>query len=163
MILKHLQERHLQLERYNNHIVVDKENNITTFLLWNLSGMMVGYQRYNPSLPKKTKYWSYITPGMNGVWGLETINYRKDLLIVIEGVFNACRFHNLELPAIAVLCHDPLHLKSWFKGLGRKIICVCDPDKPGQKLAKFGHEALFPSTDLDLMTDLQIKELICTN
>ena len=62
---------------------------------------------------------------------------------MLEGIFKACRFHNFGLNALAVLGNNPKHLKSWLWSLGYNLIAVCDGDKAGRKLAKFGMFSLY--------------------
>ena len=73
---------------------VTEHNNVYTFPLWNLSGQLVGYFTY---LPKST----------NTAWGLELLNPEKPYLLVVEGVFDAVKLHNLGVNALAVLANDP--------------------------------------------------------
>lgn len=142
MIREHLESRHIQVSRYD--LWIDDEANIATFPLWNLSKQLVGYQRYNPAGDKTRsnaehgRYYTWISKPKIGVWGLETFYYKKDILFLTEGIFDACRLHNRDLPAIAVLANDPKIMKSWIRSLGRKIIVISDNDKAGQKLNKFG-------------------------
>jgi len=51
-IKTHLKHRHLDLELHRP--ILDEELNIATFLLYNLSGQLVGYQQYNPLGDKKS-------------------------------------------------------------------------------------------------------------
>jgi hypothetical protein len=50
-IKTHLKQRHLDLELHRP--ILDEELNIATFLLYNLSGQLVGYQQYQPEGCKK--------------------------------------------------------------------------------------------------------------
>jgi hypothetical protein len=50
-IKTHLKQRHLDLELHRP--ILDEELNIATFLLYNLSGQLVGYQQYNSLGDKK--------------------------------------------------------------------------------------------------------------
>ncbi len=49
-IKSHLIERGVNLEKTN--VLLDEENVYCTFLLYNLSGKLVGYQHYNPNADK---------------------------------------------------------------------------------------------------------------
>lgn len=172
----HLKSRFFERERYS-YVSIDDENEVVTFALWNLSGQMVGYQQYRPYGTKSTtdkdtaKYYPFISPGQIGVFGLETFNYRNDILILAEGVFDICRVHNLNLPGVAVLGNDPAHLRSWLFSLGRKIITIPDADKAGQALKKYGHMSLDlspflradlknGSVDLGRLTSQQVSDLL---
>lgn len=50
-LLNHLRERGIDPD--STDVVIDEESGIATFLLYNLSGKLVGYQRYNPKGDKK--------------------------------------------------------------------------------------------------------------
>jgi len=167
-MLKHLESRHFYVDRYPSVVVGDDR---VTFTLWNLSGQMVGYQVYRPNCarvapcPKDQKYFTYITrqggvPAL-AVWGLETVP-RMGKLYICEGVFDACRLHNLGLPAIAVLTSNPKHLGGWLKCLPHRKAVVCDGDVAGRSLSKFGDEVVFLDSGRDLgdLTDKEVMEII---
>lgn len=50
-LLRHLKNRGVDTEQ--TKVVIDEESGDTFFFLYNLSGQMVGYQKYNPKYPKK--------------------------------------------------------------------------------------------------------------
>jgi hypothetical protein len=150
-MLAHLSGRCLDPSKYSG-VAVDVDS--VTFPLWNLSGQMVGYQVYKPNAeknhqlaPRDQRYFTYVTraggkePAL-AVWGIETVSSNKPLYLV-EGVFDACKLHNLGLSAVAVLSCDPKHLKSWLATLPQKKVAVCEGDAAGRKLAKFGNSAVF--------------------
>lgn len=143
-IESHLRSRDVDLSK--TRVIMDKENNLAVFLLFNLSGQLVGYQQYNPKGTKtgndsrdrdKAKYWTYITKHPEktiGVWGLETVFDNQDFLFVTEGIFDAVKLHNIGMPAIAVLGNHPKMLKPWFAAMNKKVIAVADNDDAGNKL-----------------------------
>ncbi len=172
----HLQRRNLDIRRYSG-VSIDDENEVVTFPLWNLSGQMVGYQQYRPWGSKSVnndkeigKYYQCIPFGNTCVWGIETLHYNPRLLFICEGIFDACQIHNFNLPAIAVLGNNPLHLIPWFKALGRRIIAVPDDDPAGASLGKLAHEVLpisiyLPninkgSRDLGRLKTEEVKQLL---
>jgi hypothetical protein len=152
----HLRGRGLNPENYN--VLLDKESGFAYFLLFNLSGQMVGYQRYNPKGEKNlkgdrdnkdAKYYNYITKESKGVsklavWGLDTLQPNSNILFMVEGIFDAVKIHGAGYPAIAVLTNDPQHLKPWLKAMANlKTVCIIDSDDEengfaGNKLAKAG-------------------------
>lgn len=171
----HLKRRHLEQERY--HVWIDDENEVATFALWNLSGQMVGYQQYRPYGSKSAKncredgkYYTYISEGQIGVFGVETLCYKPELLFVCEGVFDICRVHNLGFPGIATLTNDSQHLRSWLKATGRKVIVIPDDDEAGKKLLSIGSYAINLSAyftgvkegsrDLGRLTTQQVEYLL---
>lgn len=162
-----LKNRHLNLELYNS-VVVDEENELTYFLMYNLSGQLLGFTKYNPNgdkkvrnNPKEGKYYTICTKDTLAVWGVETLYFRKDILCVTEGIFDACRLHNLGLPAVATMSNNPKHIKSWLHSLNRKIVAFCDGDSAGRYLAKYGDEAVFlpEGRDLGDLSNDEVTEL----
>jgi len=139
-IEKHLRDRGIDPRRTG--VIVDKKSGLVTFLLYNLSGQLVGYQRYNPKGhkfsdsnkdPLMAKYFTWVSKDpetktrMLAVWGVDTIRPGKPLFIV-EGIFDAAKIHNAGYPAVAVLANDPKHLRSWLKTLPNKRIVIYDKD-----------------------------------
>lgn len=148
-----LRERHLDPTKY--HVSWDDE--VATFLLFNLSGQIVGYQNYRwyaekvrNNDPRESKYFTYMNRNMLCVWGMESFNFRTDVLFLTEGVFDAVRLHQLGLPAVAVLSNNPKQLRPWLRTLPRHVVAVCDGDKAGRALAKLGDEAVIMPDGLDL-------------
>lgn len=173
-IYEHLKERHLNLVLYPN-VKVYAEECMVFFPLFNLSNEWVGYQVYNPLAPKvrgnndprAQKYWTYVVGNRRGekklaVWGLETYSWTDKYLFVVEGIFDACRLHNLGLPCVATLCNDPKHLKSWLNTLSSKLVSVCDGDSAGLKLRNVSDESVLLNDGKDLgdMEEKEIMELL---
>lgn len=139
-ILQHLSSRYLQAP------TISTTEDAVVFPLWNLSGQLVGYQQYrpfaetkqNPERPSEAKYFTYLPTTKVTAYGLEFLNYDDPLLFIVEGVFDAVRFHNMRLNCLAVLSCDPKHLKEWLRLLPFYKVAVCDDDEAGMKLAKYG-------------------------
>jgi hypothetical protein len=149
-IVDHLRSRGVDLDK--TRVIVDEENDQATFMLYNLSGQLVGYQRYDPNADKKKsndfwgKYYNYITKEGDktkklAVWGTETIDKDVPYLFITEGVFDAVKIHNAGYPAIAVLANNPKPLKPWFKTLRKYIVSINDGDdnKAGDYLSNIAH------------------------
>lgn len=155
-ILQHLKDR--EVTDFQTIMLADA---CCYFLLYNLSGQLVGYQRYSPigikNCNKATRdYWlkhdknqlkyiPFILPDTLAVWGLHTYDINKPLYIV-EGVFDAIILHNLGLSAIAVLGNDPKPLKGWLRTLPNTKIVIPDNDgeaQKGDKLLKYGDEIVY--------------------
>jgi hypothetical protein len=139
----HLRSR--GMDSAKTYVVVDEASNVATFLLFNLTGQLVGYQQYRPDADKKVgndpslaRYFTYVGSEGKGkklaVWGLETVEWTDDYLFVVEGIFDAVKVHNAGHPCIAVLCNDPRPMKAWFKAMGKHVIAVLDRDAAGNKL-----------------------------
>ncbi|HCJ6328381.1 toprim domain-containing protein [Acinetobacter baumannii] len=159
----HLHGRLFNPDLYNN-IVVDEENQILTVYLHNMSGQIVGYQKYNPNCedktgkdPKNTRYFTYRTPGQNAVWGLEFLDSDRPELFIVEGIFKASVLHLLGFNAIAILTSSPSpSLLNWIYTLPYQAIAIGDADKAGENLVrKIGQGATSPK-DLDLMEPEEI-------
>jgi len=181
-LIDHLVGRHIQFERYGSITIDDNDvDPSATFILYNLSGQIVGYQTYRPLQDKERRnhetlgrYYSYVkiegddqTKGKRaiGVWGLETFDYKPDVLFVTEGIFDAIRVHNLGYPAVALLSNNPKRLYSWLNSLNRRIIAICDSGDAGKKLAKMGHSAAFctEGNDLGSLSDEEVLKIIANS
>lgn len=155
-------------------IMLDLDNDLAHFLLYNLSGELVGYQRLNPTGDKAdhsnsldAKYYTWLTKedrkiAKLGVWGLDRSDLTLPYLIVTEGIFDAARAHNAGHPAIALLANDPKHLRSWLRSLGKTIIAVIDNDPAGQKLRDYADRVIEVEGGKDLgdLTDEEARELL---
>jgi len=149
-IEQHLRDRGVDPEKLG--VIYDKESNIANFLLYNLSGQLIGFQQYNPNKPKAhykgekmkdlVKYYTYVSKEGGkkdtfiSVWGLENIDFEKDKEIwITEGIFDAVKLVNAGLPALAVLTATPSkQLKQWLSIINKKIIGILDADEAGNLL-----------------------------
>lgn len=145
----HLKSRGVDPER--TQVVVDEESGTATFLLFNLSGQLVGYQQYTPDAPKERNndpFGRYFTfRGMEGdltrrkgqkkiaVWGLESTQWDDPYVFITEGIFDAVKIQNAGRPAIAILSNAGPGLRAWFKALGKFVIVIEDNDAAGAKLS----------------------------
>ena len=154
-LVEHLKKRHLDLELHRP--VLDLENDVATFYLWNLSGNLCGYQQYRrlgekkpQNNPKQGKYFTYRNQPTQTVWGVESLYLSPGVVFVCEGVFDAARLTERGFSALAVLSNNPNQdLGNWLTCLNRRVVTVCDNDDAGRKLAKFGKCCVF-TTDKDL-------------
>jgi DNA primase len=151
-LIAHLRSRHLNFNLHNVHLNGDE----ATFYLYNLSGQIVGYQKYNWKADKMQKndqrgrYYTYkgdkLIPKHTttvAVWGLESW-LLSTVLFVTEGVFDAARLTQLGHSAVAVMSNDPSSSTlNWLKCVRqqRPVVAVCDPGRAGARLAKTGHIA----------------------
>ena len=156
------------------HVVMDKETNTATFLLYNYSGQLVGFQRYNPQGTKKhekdpmlMKYFTFLGDEgklkKTGVWGLDSIGVEDRYLFVTEGIFDITKIHNLGLPGIAVLSNDPRPLKPWLRAMNKKVIAIMDNDAAGSKLrhiASVSFTVPDPYKDLGEMPEHEVEVFI---
>ena len=143
-IASHLTARHVNVELHRPFI--DETEGIVTFLLFNLSGQIVGTQQYRPSASKERKndprtgrYFTRKSSRTLAVFGLESLHLNPNVLFVTEGIFDAVRLTSVGMPAIAALSNNPTSdLLNFLHCLNRTIVVVCDCDTAGRALAKFG-------------------------
>jgi hypothetical protein len=178
-IERHIRDRGIDPDKI--HVILDKDSNRAIFLLYNLSGKLIGYQQYNPNQPKAhfkgeagkdvVKYYTYVSKQPDrkeselSVWGLENIDFDKDKEIwVTEGVFDAVKLVNAGLPAIAALTSTPSkQLRQWFQITGKKIIVILDSDDAGSKLksiATIAYNVPKPYKDLGEMSQKEVNAFI---
>lgn len=153
--LIHLSNRKLVRD---NSVVVDFKNQLVYKYLYNLSGQLVGYQKYNwrgsktKSNKGDGKYYTYITKESKNtklaVMGLECVDITKTLYIV-EGMFELLWAQNYRLNCVAVLTNNPKPLKNWFNTLPCKTVALCQNDAAGLKLKNLCDTHYVLSKDLD--------------
>lgn len=167
-IIKHLKERHLNLQLHKP--ILDLELNIATFLFYNLSEQLVGYQQYNPNGDKKIfnsklegRYYTYRKQPTISVWGLESYYISDGPIFVTEGIFDAVRLTECNQTALAVCSNKPTKdYKNWFRCLSRPVITICDNDAAGEELAQFGdyYEIVPDKKDLGDSSDSYVRYVI---
>jgi DNA primase len=176
-MVTHLKDRGIDPSK--TRYILDEESGDTFFFLYNLSGQMVGYQKYNPNYdkkgqnsksledPRKTKYYNCVGDEYKGkkiaVWGLESLKMTDKYLFITEGIFDIARAHEAGHPGVAVLCNDPNpQLGLWLKTLPQTKVVIYDNDKAGQKLIKLGDYAFSVDTGKDLndLTPVEAKEFL---
>src|ERR1700739_4170099 len=99
----HLRSRGIDPQK--TAVIMDSHANIATFLLYNLSGQLIGYQQYNPAAAKLKhndlagRYYTQVTQEGDhnkklAVWGLESIHEHDRMFFVTEGIFDCAKIHN---------------------------------------------------------------------
>lgn len=148
------------LDRDLPGVVIDDVSGRVSFLLYDLSGRLIGVQKYNPFSDQKNnggRYKTYVAKCPCGqqhiaVWGLQF--YRTDLPFVFltEGIFDAIRIINAGWPAIALLsCDIPRTTRTWLKTLPQIRVAILDTDKAGKKMSRYGDRSfVVPSPYKDL-------------
>ena len=78
-LVQHLKDRGMNPKLYV--ISYSYSGSIITFYLYNLTGQIVGYQRYKPlstykktNDPKSARYYTYLPRDVDGVFGLELLD-----------------------------------------------------------------------------------------
>lgn len=168
--MQHLKDRGIDPNK--TRVILDEGDGDTYFFIYNLTGQMVGYQKYNPHYPKTgqgkldnpklAKYFNWISDEGYGkkiaVWGLESLLWTDKYLFITEGIFDIARVHEAGYPGIAVLCNDPSEsLRSWVETLPQKKIVIYDNDKAGRKLISLGDYSYTTNSSKDL-NDLSKEE-----
>lgn len=163
----HLRKRHLDVNLHRP--VLDDVERVVTFFLYNLSGQVIGYQQYRPegekkpqNNPKAGKYFTYKKQPTLAVWGVESLHLTPHVVFLTEGLFDAARLTERGYSALAALSNDPTpELGNWLWCLNRRVVAVCDNDKAGKKLAKFGNQvALTVDKDLGDSPDEVVVDLL---
>lgn len=171
-IYDNLAQRHMATDRQG--VIIDPVGHTATFLLYNLSGQLVGYQRYNPNGTKEKnnsetgRYYTYaVKEGEKNrriaVWGVDTIQLDSPVLFVTEGIFDANRIHLAGYPAIAILSNASTALKGFFAAFNRPTIAIMDDDKAGKEAGKMTTHAFTvptPYHDLDEMPQDEVEVFI---
>ena len=164
---EHLLTRHLDPDRY----AVSWDDESACFLLFDLSGRIVGYQQYRPGAPKMLKndpregrYYTYVTGKKEerriALWGFESWDYSPGLLFLTEGIFKSVMFHEIGVTSLATLSNNPKSIRQWLNliSLQRKIIVVGDNDGKTHSLR---FPIIYPPKhvkDVDEMTVDEFKE-----
>ena len=131
---------------YDKTGLIEHEDDRITFLMYNLSGRIVGRQVYNSkgvkSAKSKDEPLRYIIKGQEGetlIFGMHTYNPNSPYLFVVEGVFDALMLHQEGYPAIAVLTSSTNNdVKNQLRLLNGKKVGILDNDitNTGLKLKK---------------------------
>jgi hypothetical protein len=169
MLVEHLKSRHLDFELHKP--MLDEVNNVATFYLWTLSGQFSGYLQYRPDGSKDVnndknlgKYFHYKSKSCDSfsLFGVETLKLSPNVVFLTEGMFDAARLTEKGYSALAALSNDhSLDLKTWLNLLNRKVVAVCDNDKAGRRLAKFGHHSVVcEDKDLGESSDEFVNNLL---
>ena len=164
---KHLIDRNMNPSLYS--VGFDLEEGIVTFFLYNFSGQIIGYQKYNPNAtkekrnhPKEGRYYTYLPKKTDGVFGLEVLNSELRTIYIVEGIFKAATLHRLGYNAIAVLGNSPKRLKPWFKIMKQawNLVGIGDEGKPGKLLVNAVGKGFQSEKDLDEMDDSDINRIL---
>jgi len=168
--IDHLKQRGLN---QNTKFIYDELSGDTFFFLYNLSGQITGYQKYNERYPKtgqnrlddprKAKYFIWAGDEGSGkklaVWGLETTKIDDKYLFITEGIFDCVKIHNAGYPGIAVLCNDPSgSMRNWLNSLPQKKIVIYDNDRAGRRLRSVGNYSFCVPGDNKDLGDLTQEE-----
>jgi hypothetical protein len=158
---------------FNLHRVwLDDDNQVAIFPLYNLAGVLLGYQQYRPNGSKAVnndpREGKYFTRKPNNpepsYWGVESWKLSNTLFLV-EGLFDAARLTSFGYSALAVFTNNPGCNFMGFVSLLQKlrpVVVVCDNDVAGIKLAKYGHTytTLSSGKDVSEADKLEVQDMV---
>lgn len=171
-IHQHLLDRHFSEEEIiKSALIIDEQESITTFLMYNASGQLTGYQEYRPKASKEknnirgeSRYWTYMVKGNVSYWGQHSLDRDKRVLFLTEGIMDAARLSSNGYQAIATLSNNPKHLRRLidiWKATNR-VIALCDNDKAGRALGKFAHECIVMESDVNDASEEELSDIFNT-
>lgn len=168
-VYDHLLTRHLDMRLHR--VWVAEELGCASFPLWNLSGQLLGYQRYRPHAskalnndPREGRYFTRVVNGNTAAWGLESWNL-SDTLFLVEGLFDAARLTSRGYSAVAVFSNEPSkNTREWLYAAcsNRRVVAVCDNDVAGLQLARYGHvsHVMLDGKDLGDASDSYVTDFL---
>lgn len=138
-IKQHLIDRYVDLNIHKPHTT----NTSATFMLYNLSKQLVGWQRYSPLQPHlcsndlNGRYYTYRSAQQLAIFGFETYNINLSRIFITEGIFDAVRITRHHCCALALLTNSPnSSMLNLLSCLPNKITVIIDNDKGGELLYK---------------------------
>ena len=163
-IVEHLKTRGVDVNGSYGDVRISVPANTATFYLWNASGQLVGYQKYNPggdkncrNDPVSSKYYNRLSHQEDavavGVWGLQYFDLLEwDFLFLTEGLFDAAKVLNAGWPCVALLgATVSVSTSGWLSTLPHKKIALLDGDAAGgdmKDVATVYHRTPDPFKDL---------------
>ena len=160
-MMKHLEQRKCNPLIYPG---IGINNEVVCFPLYNFGYKRTGFVAYRPDGPKrvqnneKGKYWTYISSGEVGVFGMESIDYTPYILLV-SGVFKATALHQLGQSALHISSVSPRVLQRQLGLLKRPYVAIGDNDAEGVGFARRYGGRTSPR-DVDEMSYDEIKEFV---
>ena len=166
-IKEHLLSRYVDFDIHTVYMSDTK----ATFMIYNLSGQIVGYQQYNPLAPHLSsnaldgRYYTRRSPHLC-VFGLETLSESENTIFITEGVFDATRLTIKGCSGIALLTNSPnSSMLNFLACLSKRRILISDNDKGGELLRKsltklVDHIIIPPFKDLGESTEDYVNQII---
>jgi hypothetical protein len=160
-MLDHLVARKCDLNLYPGTTLTADE---ARFPLYNFGYKRTGFINYNPLGAKRVqnhergKYYTYITSGEVGVFGLESIDF-DETIILVSGLFKATALHRLGFCALHVSSISYRVLKPQLRLLGRPYFAIGDNDDEGAVFAR-RYGGIQSPVDVDEMADSDIVEMV---
>lgn len=136
-IKQHLTQRYVDLDLHKPITTPTS----ATFLLYNLSKQLVGWQRYSPLNPHlcsndtNGRYYTYRTPYQLALFGFESYCSKLSNIFITEGIFDAVRLTRHKQCALALLTNSPnSSMLNLLSCLANKLTVIIDNDKGGETL-----------------------------
>ena len=154
--------------------ILSEEECIVYFLLWNLSGQLIGYQQYRPNAPKTgnhpkdCRYYTYTTKVGNhstpAIWGLHTYSLEIKRIFLVEGIFDAIKVHSRGECCFALLGNaGSKSIRQWLSLLRVPKIGILDSDEKGSGMKSLCQKWIttpLPYKDLGEMSHEEVASLI---
>lgn len=160
-MLTHLQSRKCQLSLYPGTGFDDES---VYFPLYNFGKKRTGFVAYRPGGPKrvqnneKGRYYTYITSGEVGIFGMESIDFGPTIFLV-SGVFKATALHRLGFCSLHISSVSYRVLKPQLELTLRPYVAIGDADDEGAQFAR-RYGGFQSPCDVDEMSDEAILEMI---
>ena len=157
---------HLKARGMNPYLYMgaSTDGKTVTFPLYNFGGKRTGYMRYRPEGSKEKnnaangRYFTYITPGEVGVFGLESLENPGPIFLT-GGMFKAATLHRLGYAALHVSSVSPRDLRPQLRLLNRPYFAIGDNDAEGAQFARRWGGWQSP-VDVDEMEDGCVRAMI---
>jgi hypothetical protein len=160
-LAQHLRSRGMEPKLYS---FTGYGEDCVEFPLYNFAEHMTGFLRYRPEGQKGVrnaedgKYYTYITKGEVGVFGLESLGFSNTIYLV-SGLFKASTLHRLGYAALHVSSVSPEVVKRHMYLMNRPYFGIGDNDKEGEEFAdKYG--GWQSPRDVDEMPDEQVHGML---
>lgn len=169
-IHQHLLDRHFTDEEINKSgVIINEDECVATFLLYNALGEITGYQEYRPFLSKnknnirlESRYFSYMTKEKPSYWGQHSLNVERGVLYITEGIMDAARLTSKGYQAVAVLSNDPKKLYDQIKIWKARylVIALVDNDHGGKFLAKYADMFHVMQSDVGDSSEEELENIL---
>jgi len=160
-MMEHLETRKCDVSLY---LGIGYGPDVVCFPLYNFGLKRTGTCFYRPNGPKrvqndvKGKYYTYISKGEVGVFGMESIEFSPTILLV-SGIFKATALHRLGYTALHISSISPRNLKPQLQLLNRPYFAIGDNDAEGAQFAR-RYGGIQSPVDVDEMFDYEIERMV---
>ena len=150
--------------------ILSEEEGIVYFLLWNLSGQLVGFQQYRPNAPKTgnhpkdCRYYTYTTKIGNhsvpAIWGLHNYSLETKRIFIVEGIFDAVKLISAGECCFALLGNaGSKSIQQWLSLLRVEKISILDADESSNGLKKLSDRWFVTPAPYKDLGEMPIEEV----